>query len=152
MSFIRPHVYVPGGTHWPGCPQGLRDAWPFNVDNASAAEAVSSSDPGRSATARGRAMRERSRESATMVPSPRSRANRRKLRTGIGAFQTQATDQTSPRKLIAVEFRSGEAVHRHPALKPFLHDGWEIERAVPQLSDVNGVELLVVMSKSVAVA
>ncbi len=51
------------------------------------------------------------------------------------------------RKVCIVEFRSGEAVVRHPDLKCYLDDGWLIESAVPQLADAERVDLLVVLSK-----
>lgn len=56
-------------------------------------------------------------------------------------------DSASARKMCVVDFRSGEAVIRHPDLKCFLSDGWCIESAVPQIAGET-VELVVVLNKS----
>lgn len=64
----------------------------------------------------------------------------------------RSTDEARPtRKIFVVEFRSGEAVNRHPELAPLISDGWEIESAVPDVAD-EGVKLLVVMIRSSALS
>jgi len=56
---------------------------------------------------------------------------------------------TSGRRVLTVEFRSGEAVNRHPELMSLIDEGWQIESAVPELSN-DGLKLLVVMSRLVS--
>lgn len=47
-----------------------------------------------------------------------------------------------------VEFRSGEAVIRHPDLKDMVCEGWEISSAVPHVGEADDVvQLLVVMTR-----
>lgn len=80
----------------------------------------------------------------------------RRRKTSADKLQTRApqastpdapTSQTSSgRKVLTVEFRSGEAVNRHPELMTLINDGWQIESAVPELSN-EGLKLLVVMSR-----
>lgn len=50
-------------------------------------------------------------------------------------------------KLLLVDFRSGEAVHQHPDIVPFLQQGWQIRSAVPRLVESKGTRLLVVLNQ-----
>lgn len=51
---------------------------------------------------------------------------------------------------VVVDFRSGEAVVRHPELRPYLDDGWSVRSAVPHVVDADEVRLLVVMIRGAA--
>lgn len=53
-------------------------------------------------------------------------------------------------RVMIVDFRSGEAVVRHPDLEDLLKDGWFVQSAVPHVADADEVRLLVVMSRSAA--
>lgn len=44
---------------------------------------------------------------------------------------------------LVVEFRSGESVQQHPALKELIQDGWHIESAVPECIDPDCTQLRV---------
>ena len=46
---------------------------------------------------------------------------------------------------VVVDFRSGEAVIRHPDLRSYLNDGWSVKSAVPHVVDADEVRLLVVL-------
>lgn len=95
------------------------------------------------------AMRERTGETVESISEPLYTADRKEIRRrSTSSSETPTRPRPAAQKMLVVEFRSGEAVHRHPALTPYLCEGWEIESAVPRLSDVDGVELLVVMSRS----
>lgn len=97
-------------------------------------------------------MRERTGDTVESIPEPLYTTCRKEIRKRSTSLSgTDARRRPAARKTFVVEFRSGEAVHRHPALTPFLCDGWDIESAVPRLSDVDGVELLVVMTRSAAI-
>ena len=50
-------------------------------------------------------------------------------------------------KLLLVDFRSGEAVEHHPALVPWLSDGWQVRSAVPRVVEKGQTRLLVVMER-----
>lgn len=50
-------------------------------------------------------------------------------------------------KLLLVDFRSGEAVHQHPEISPFLQQGWRVRSAVPRLVEAKGTRLLVVLTQ-----
>lgn len=63
------------------------------------------------------------------------------------AAPAPAPDDLLARKACTVDFRSGEAVHRHPDLKCYLDDGWYIESAVPKVSGAARVQLLVTLSR-----
>lgn len=83
-------------------------------------------------------------------PPARSPFSTTRRATASGTQQLQSPSKEEPsaaRKVCIVEFRSGEAVNRHPELKCHLDDGWEVESAVPQLTEKQCVELLVVMSR-----
>lgn len=58
--------------------------------------------------------------------------------------------QTS--RVLLVDFRSGEPVHRHPDLLPLLVDGWMIKSAVPRLVENEGLKLLVVLRRAAPIA
>ncbi len=47
-------------------------------------------------------------------------------------------------KLVMVPFRSGEAVIRHPGIRPLLDEGWKIKSAAPRIT-TEGTKLLVVL-------
>lgn len=89
-------------------------------------------------------------------PKPHVRAYRAPSSRGSSSTRETPSDFERParrtqrafaRKVCVVEFRSGEAVVRHPDLKCHLDDGWMIESAVPQLAEAQQVELLVVLGK-----
>lgn len=50
-------------------------------------------------------------------------------------------------KILLVQFRNGEAVHKHPELQEYIEEGWSIRSAVPRLVESEGTKLLVVMAK-----
>ena len=89
-------------------------------------------------------------------PKPNVRPNRSPSSRGSSSAREMPSNFERPdrriqtafaRKVCVVDFRSGEAVVRHPDLKCYLDDGWIIESAVPQLADSQQVELLVVLGK-----
>lgn len=53
-------------------------------------------------------------------------------------------------KLVLVDFRSGEAVQRHPDLQPWLEDGWMISSAAPRVVEGGRTKLLVTLERLVA--
>lgn len=53
-------------------------------------------------------------------------------------------------KLLLVEFRSGEAVERHPSVESWVEDGWEVRSAVPRVVESGETKLLVVLEKKAA--
>lgn len=59
---------------------------------------------------------------------------------------SSGTAELLTKQVKLVEFRSGEAVIRHPELRGFLRDGWDVESAVPHI-DGDEVKLLVVMRR-----
>jgi hypothetical protein len=50
-------------------------------------------------------------------------------------------------KIVLVQFRNGEAVNKHPELRPFVEAGWKIQSAVPRVVESEGTKLLVVLAK-----
>lgn len=52
-------------------------------------------------------------------------------------------------KLLLVSFRNGEAVHRHPALQPWLESGWQVRSAVPRIVESGATKLLVILERPV---
>jgi hypothetical protein len=89
----------------------------------------------------------------SILPRQRRRntsGNKLQTRAPQASTPDAPTSQTSSgRKDLTVEFRSGEAVNRHPELISFINDGWQIESAVPELSN-EGLKLVVVMSRLVS--
>ena len=59
----------------------------------------------------------------------------------------QTPGRSATRQVRVVEFRSGEAVARHPALRDLLAEGWRIKSAVPHLEESEEVKLLVVLNR-----
>lgn len=51
-------------------------------------------------------------------------------------------------RVLLVDFRSGEPVHRHPDIAPLLSDGWIVKSAVPRLVENQGLKLLVVLKRT----
>jgi hypothetical protein len=51
---------------------------------------------------------------------------------------------------LLVDFRSGEAVRKHPEIEPLLSQGWRIKSAVPRLVEAKGTKLLVVLTPPAA--
>lgn len=60
---------------------------------------------------------------------------------------TKTGDLAASREVRIVEFRNGEAVIRHPALRDLLDQGWRIQSAVPHLEESEEVKLLVVLER-----
>lgn len=52
-------------------------------------------------------------------------------------------------KLLLVAFRSGEAVDSHPALEPWLENGWRVRSAVPRIVESGATKLLAVLERPV---
>jgi|GEM_PF-4550942 len=50
-------------------------------------------------------------------------------------------------RVLMVDFRSGEAVIRHPQLRVLIEGGWSVESAVPYCEDADDVKLLVVLRR-----
>lgn len=80
------------------------------------------------------------------VHAPGSSVSKREMQPASRG-RTSSTQEALPKQMCVVEFRSGEAVIRHPDLKCFLDAGWLIESAVPQLAESEEVELRVVLCK-----
>ncbi len=55
-------------------------------------------------------------------------------------------------RVMLVDFRSGESVHRHPEVVPLLGNGWIIKSAVPRLVENEGLKLLVVLKQAASTA
>lgn len=73
--------------------------------------------------------------------------------SSVGDGRDDSVDHRDPTtdastKVMIVDFRSGEAVVRHPALVDLLNDGWSVQSAVPHIADADEVQLLVVMNRS----
>lgn len=90
------------------------------------------------------------------LPKPQSRPERAVHTSDISTAKRERqpasrgrtpSKEALDRQQCVVEFRSGEAVIRHPDLKCFLDAGWLIESAVPQLAESEQVELRVILCK-----
>lgn len=51
-------------------------------------------------------------------------------------------------KLVLVDFRSGEAVRKHPELQPWLNAHWTVRSAMPRIVEHGETKLLVVLERS----
>ena len=76
-------------------------------------------------------------------PSMRSRSFTGAAHAPLGTSSSTAQGDA---KLLLVDFRSGEAVRKHPEVAPLLSQGWRIKSAVPRLVEAKGTKLLVVLT------
>lgn len=79
-------------------------------------------------------------------PSVHTRKNARgSASSAISGLKGDGLDVPERAKLLLVDFRSGEAVHCHPDVLPFLDKGWAVTAASPRVTQ-EGTRLLVVLT------
>lgn len=83
-----------------------------------------------------------------LEPEERSPRSGRVSSQSGSSYQPEESAPTEI-KLRLVAFRSGEAVHQHPALQPWLDAGWHIRSAVPRVVESGDTKLLVVLERPV---
>ncbi len=67
-----------------------------------------------------------------------------KVRYGI---RHRPFDGATTKTTRVVEFRSGEAVHRHPEIVRYIEEGWTIRSAAPCVENAESVQLIVVLER-----
>lgn len=76
----------------------------------------------------------------------RSTRTRTIVSTAAPTLGARSSTAQGDAKLLLVDFRSGEAVRKHPEIEPLLSQGWRIKSAVPRLVEAKGTKLLVVLT------
>jgi len=87
-------------------------------------------------------------EKPTVAPRASSMRTRRPMPRS-GASTAAKASPPCDVKLLLVPFRSGEAVREHPALQPWLAEGWDARSAVPRIVENGDAKLLVVLERPV---
>ena len=67
-----------------------------------------------------------------------------------GGCDTPSAEENT--RLLLLDFRSGEAVCDHPHVRPLLEEGWCIRSAAPRVTGSATPRLLVVLTRSEALA